>query len=668
MRVDIKTVWKRLGKLDKTFLILLLLYIVLLFAVPSNAFVSFLEFVLFMLGAWLAIRLSRIALRKAIWRLRNRILVTYVFIAVVPILLIVALAGLGTYMLAGQVAVYLARSELDRRVGSMRTAVDALVHTNPAIRVEGLRRTGEIYSESFPNLLLMIVDQEGNVQHWPENPAIATPPEIETNGSGVAVLHSHYYAWAQAEANGMRFVAAAPLTRRYLSEMVPGLGDVYFLQISTAPAAGKNKGGGYNVNTTGLPSGREAPGAAVPPAVNRFDLDVRWVSLLPVKHWLEAEGDDAALLLVHTRYSAILNIILSNKVDDFQGLVPIALLVVSITFLIVELIALIIGVSLTRTVTGAVHSLYEGTQRVMHGDFSHRITVSGRDQLADLSKSFNSMTENLEKLLIVAKEKERLQAELALALEVQEQLYPKTAPIFKTIRVTGMCQPARMVSGDYYDYQKISPNRLAFAIGDVAGKGISAALLMAGIQSAMRMELRAAFELKTGEPKTELAPSARANGFRLSTARLVSELNQQLHATTSPEKFATFCIALYDDETGMLTYTNAGHLPPILIHNGKATPLDINGTVVGAFPSSKYDESKVELRAGDLVVCYTDGITEPENEYGEMFGEDRLIELVSKNADRDDHRVIEVVMDAVRQWTGSPELSDDMTVLLARKQ
>jgi sigma-B regulation protein RsbU (phosphoserine phosphatase) len=663
--VDIKTVWKRLGKLDKAFLILLLFYIVLLLAVPASGFVSFLQFILFVLGAWVVIRLTRVGLRKAIWRLRNRILVTYVLIAVVPILLILTLAGLGTYMLAGQVAVYLARSELDRRVASMQAVVDSLLHTNPVIRVESLRRTGEIYSERFPNLFLLIddtIDKHATVLHWPANPAITAPPRMEKSGSGVATLDSHYYAWAQGEANGMRFIAATPLTRRYLSEVVPGLGDVYFLQVSTEPAAGKqNKGAGFQVNTTGLPSGREAPGAAFPPAVNRFDLDVRWVSFVPVKHWLAPDVDDTALLLVHTRYSAILNIILSNKVDDFQGLVPILLLVVSIAFLVVELIALIIGVSLTRTVTGAVHSLYEGTQRVMQGDFSHRITVSGRDQLADLSKSFNSMTENLEKLLIVAKEKERLQAELALALEVQEQLYPKTAPIFKTIRVTGMCQPARMVSGDYYDYQRLSANRLAFAIGDVAGKGISAALLMAGIQSAMRMELRASLELAS--------PSyATANGFRLSTARLVSELNQQLHATTSAEKFATFCIALYDDETGMLTYTNAGHLPPILIHNGSSTLLDINGTVVGAFPSSKYDESKVELHAGDLLVCYTDGITEPENEYGEMFGEGRLIELVSKNADRDDHRVIEVVMDAVRQWTGAPELSDDMTVLLARKQ
>jgi sigma-B regulation protein RsbU (phosphoserine phosphatase) len=105
-----------------------------------------------------------------------------------------------------------------------------------------------------------------------------------------------------------------------------------------------------------------------------------------------------------------------------------------------------------------------------------------------------------------------------------------------------------------------------------------------------------------------------------------------------------------------------------LIHNGGSTLLDINGTVVGAFPSAKYEESTVKLHPGDLLICYTDGITEPENEYGEMFGEERLIELVSKNQDRDDHRVIEVVMDAVRQWTGAPELSDDMTVLLARKQ
>jgi sigma-B regulation protein RsbU (phosphoserine phosphatase) len=89
--------------------------------------------------------------------------------------------------------------------------------------------------------------------------------------------------------------------------------------------------------------------------------------------------------------------------------------------------------------------------------------------------------------------------------------------------------------------------------------------------------------------------------------------------------------------------------------------------VVGAFPFSTYEESKLELSSGDLLLCYTDGITEPENEYGEMFGEERLIELVAKNVDRDDAQIIETVMESVRQWTGVPELSDDMTVLVVRK-
>jgi phosphoserine phosphatase RsbU/P len=330
---------------------------------------------------------------------------------------------------------------------------------------------------------------------------------------------------------------------------------------------------------------------------------------------------------------------------------------VAVAFLIVAIAGLAIGISMSRSITGAVHSLYAGTQRVLRGDFSHLIQVKGSDQIAELSTSFNTMTQNLERLLVVAKEKERMEAEIEIARGVQDQLYPKAPPVFESLRVLGGCSPARMVSGDYYDYQLVD-GKLAIAIGDVAGKGISAALLMATIQAAMRMELRASVQMA--------APSM--NGNRFSTARMVSELNQQLHATTSPEKYATFFFAIYDQVTGLLTYTNAGHLQPVLFRDGAATLLDVNGTVVGAFPFSTYEESKVELRPGDLLVCYTDGITEPENEYGEMFGEERLIELVSKNVDRDEAQIIESVMESVRQWTGVPELSDDMTVLLARKR
>ena len=318
-------------------------------------------------------------------------------------------------------------------------------------------------------------------------------------------------------------------------------------------------------------------------------------------------------------------------------------------FILVELAALVIGISLSRTITGAVHNLYQGTQRVIQGDFAHRIRVSGRDQLAELGTSFNKMTENLERLLAVAKEKERLQAEVEIARQVQEQLYPKVTPALRTLKLTATCRPARMVSGDYYDYLALPDGRLALAVGDVAGKGISAALLMASIQAAMRMQLR-------------------LDGVaQLPTSQLVSDLNRQLHATTSPEKYATFFFAVYDEANGELKYTNAGHLAPLLMRNGVAIPLEVSGTVIGAFPFAKYEENRIQMENGDLLVGYTDGITEPENEYGEEFGEARLIDLIAKNADREEKEILRIVLDAVTHWTSAEEQPDDMTLLLARR-
>ncbi len=113
-----------------------------------------------------------------------------------------------------------------------------------------------------------------------------------------------------------------------------------------------------------------------------------------------------------------------------------------------------------------------------------------------------------------------------------------------------------------------------------------------------------------------------------------------MYAYTSPEKYATFYLGIYDEASSVLSYTNAGHLPPILVREGKATRLNVDGTVVGAFPFSQYDESRITLQRDDLLVCFTDGVSEPENEYGEMFGEDRLSELVSKNAHRSEDQII----------------------------
>ncbi len=670
MKLKLKFLWRRAGKLEKAFLIALLLYLILLAAWPDSALEGFGAFAAYVLGAGVALRLLRIGLRKATWRLRNRLLVAYLFIAVLPILLILTLVGLGGYMLATQVAVYLVRSELDRRVASLDSAVQILAATGDDLSDAILGRTAEAYEKRFPGITF-VVEEKGKVRRWPDNAAVNAPERLPLNSGGLAELDGGYYAWRYAANDGAKYLVVAPLSRRYLSGMLPGIGDVYFLQrdaVTSSDSKGEAKlkprtpsmsskaVSGYPQHFTLEPARGDAAHATLPPPVNRFDLDVRWGSFTRAVDWAHPESTEPALLVVHTRLSSILAAILSQGGDESQGVLLTAFYVVAGAFLIVGIAGLVIGISMSRSITGAVHSLYAGTERVMSGDFSHLIPVSGRDQLAELSTSFNSMTQNLERLLAVAKEKERMETEIEIARGVQDQLYPKAPPVFEGLQVLGMCQPARTVSGDYYDYQLVD-GKLAIAIGDVAGKGISAALLMATIQAAMRMELRASADV-----------AASMNGSRFSTARMVSELNQQLYATTSPEKYATFFFAIYDQGTGVITYTNAGHLQPVLIRDGTPIRLDVNGTIVGAFPFSKYEESKLELQSGDLLVCYTDGISEPENEYGEMFGEERLIELVAKNAARDDAGIIDSVMQAVRQWTGVPELSDDMTLLLARKR
>ncbi len=669
MNRSIKSWWGRLGKVEKTFSVAFVLYLIVLLAWPDSVAEVLAAVATYVLGAWIALRLLRIGLRKITWRLRNRLIVAYLFIAVLPILLVLTLVALGGYMLAGQVAAYLVRSELDRRVVLLRSVAEDL-SASPA----SIQRIHQREQVRFPGLALW-TGQNGVSRQWPSDADVSFPAGLPVNASGVAAREGRYYAWADIVADNRQVLVLTPLTRRFMSGLAPGLGDFYFLQrefngssraAGSAPAASKPQvkvsAGSTKAGAEGdgdfrlLPAGGDAPQAPLPPAVNRFDLDVRWGSLVHAVDWAQPDKSESALLAVHTRLSAILAAILSQGGDELQGGVLVVFYGVAVAFLVVGIAGLAIGISMSRSITGAVHALYAGTQRVMRGEFSQLIQVSGRDQLAELSGSFNTMTQNLERLLAVAKEKERMQAEIEIARGVQDQLYPKAPPVFESLRVLGMCDPARMVSGDYYDYQLVD-GRLAIAIGDVAGKGISAALLMATIQAAMRMELRASADL-----------AASLNGLRFSTARMVSELNQQLHATTSPEKYATFFFAIYDAATGLLTYTNAGHLQPVLFRSGVATPLDVNGTVVGAFPFSKYEESKLELRSGDLLLCYTDGITEPENEYGEMFGEERLIELVAKNADRDEAQIIESVMERVREWTGVPELSDDMTVLLARKR
>ena len=357
---------------------------------------------------------------------------------------------------------------------------------------------------------------------------------------------------------------------------------------------------------------------------------------------------------------------------EFAPAIEVLLVIMVIAFGVIELFALVIGVGLTRTITRSVAQLYRATQHVNRGDLSHRIVVQSKDQLATLETSFNHMTESLEKLLAEQKEKQRLENELVIAHEVQLQLLPKEISQLESLEVHGFFRPARTVSGDYYDFLTLSAHKLALAVGDISGKGISAALLMATIHSAVR-----AYTLET-IPATNLPLAVGASagagpmmasgsdGLEVSPATLLGLLNHQLYESTPMEKYATLFLGVYDGSARTITYSNGGHLPPILIGaEGSIRRLETGGTVVGLFDSVSYEEGTASLRPGEIFLAYSDGVTEPENDFGE-FGEARLIELVRKNRHLSLVRISEIVAAAVGDWIGAGEQPDDITLVLAR--
>jgi sigma-B regulation protein RsbU (phosphoserine phosphatase) len=419
--------------------------------------------------------------------------------------------------------------------------------------------------------------------------------------------------------------------------------------------------------TDAAASGRISAGTVSQP-VMPLDLEFSFGGPIQVTDWTNGSLG-TRILGVTTRFSTVYSY-LTASIGIGSTFVVGALIALAIAFAIVVLIALLIGIGLTRKITYSVANLYHATQFINRGDFSHRIDVRAKDQLAALQVSFNSMTDNLEKLIAEQKEKERLQSELEIAHEVQAQLFPRSNVGTSTLELHGICRPARIVSGDYYDFLSYGPEQVMVAVGDISGKGISAALLMATIHSAVRAYEQE--QLVSVGMAAAYGTNSRVGAFEArmgppSPAQMLWLLNRHLFQSTQPEKYATLFLGFYDDEKHRLTYANAGHLPPIVLSaDGAVRRLQTGGTVVGLFPDCEYAEETIELYPGDIFIAFSDGITEPENEFGE-FGEDRLVETVAAHRLQPLERITEHVISAVQDWIGSIEQPDDITVVLARR-
>jgi len=244
-------------------------------------------------------------------------------------------------------------------------------------------------------------------------------------------------------------------------------------------------------------------------------------------------------------------------------------------------------------------------------------------------------------------EKQKLERELVIAREVQKALLPRALPRIRGFRLAATTIPSGMVGGDLYDVVQFADGSVAFAVGDVAGKGTPGAILMATLYSTYRGLLRRG----------------------LQPAKLMRSLNNLLVERLDTESFATLFLAvLYPDEK-KLCYCNAGHNPPILVRaDGRAEKLSEGGPVLGFLADLSYTEKEVQLGPSDLLVMYTDGVTEVVNEREEMFGEERLIQLLVKYRDLDPRPLRDRIVRSVREFRGEASLEDDLTLLILKVQ
>jgi sigma-B regulation protein RsbU (phosphoserine phosphatase) len=337
-----------------------------------------------------------------------------------------------------------------------------------------------------------------------------------------------------------------------------------------------------------------------------------------------------------------------TSLGDLGGAKGFELKLIGVIFLLIELAALVIGVRLTRAITRTISDLSRATQAVQAGNLSARVPVERRDQLGMLGESFNNMTGSISRLITEQKHLQRLENEISIASEVQDQLFPEHLPHVEGVEIEAICKAARSVSGDYYDFIQLSPTRVAIAIADISGKGISAALLMASLQAALRSQL--------------LNPGSE----NLSTAELVARLNKHLVRNTGDDRFATFLIAIYDIAARKLRYTNAGHLPGFCLSDGKSQHLDVGGIVLGIVDDYDYQEGCVDVPPNAVVIGYSDGLVEPENAYGEEFGVSRLEAAAQRVRQAHPRKIAESLMTAAEEWSGTPERADDMTVIVAK--
>jgi sigma-B regulation protein RsbU (phosphoserine phosphatase) len=662
-------------------------------------------------AAYFAIRLLLIARRRLLWRVRRKLILSYIFIGFVPAILIVTFFVLSGLLLFFNFSSYLVQNKLravEARAQSfaLSTALE-IQHAGARAASDILARRQRAAVREFPGASFAIVpagercapggrrvaggaaaalspvtagpwshvEPPGALPAWVDcggfsgvlayqrpmvKPAAGAPAPTATIWAGGASI-----ATPQAGApTAHLFVRAAALPE----VQQPELAVIVDLPLSDAIYRQFRSETGVSVtNTTAVQYGEpnEAhplaghSGAEPAPPDPAKASGLRWVTYYEYRDWSTgATGElsvatELSLAEIYNSLSATQGLLGGRQ---YAQLLLTALFIVAGLFLVIEVVALATGLALAKSITGSVHELFTGTERVRQGDFTHKIAVKTADQLGELSVSFNSMTASIADLLRQAAEKKRLEEELRIAREIQMSLLPQGPLVMRGLSVTALCVPAREVGGDYYDFFRLGERRLGVLIADVSGKGTSAALYMAELKGLVLSLSR----------------------IHTSPRDLMLAANRIIAANLDARSFITMTYAVVDLDARTMTYARAGHTPLMYVPGDPSRPdrhvrvLAPDGLVLGLNidDGEMFERLLVEqtlpLHAGDLAMFFTDGVTDAMNGAGECFGEGRLGTLIEAHAHLASDELRRRVLDEIEAFVGGAPQHDDMTMIFLK--
>lgn len=637
---------------------------------------------------WLGLGVVR---RRLLWRVRRKLIISYIFIGVIPALLIVAFFLLGGFLLFSNLSAYLVRNRLadmGERALAIAETTALEVRLADGRDVSGiLARRQRALARETPGASIVLIPMTADCGDyaarrgaaralrsaaltagpWPHlDPPREVPDWIGCDGyQGLVPFRIPRAGTGGTEAEpGVGLAVRAVALPQGVSS---GYAAVIDLPVDDAVQARLKAD--ISVELTGIyvmqgadriPEGRMPPEGPSRSAEPSGGIPQPAVSFLEHRDWTSGErGTLRAAMQLSTGqlYARLVDAQGSFAGTNLGQWFLIGLLIVGVLFLLIQAAALTAGLALARSITGSVHELFAGTVRVQHGDFATRIPVTAPDQLGALAESFNSMTASIGGLLLEAAEKKRLEEELRIAHEIQMSLLPQAPASIPGLSVTALCVPAREVGGDYYDFLPLADDRLGLLIADVSGKGTSAALYMAELKGLM----------------LSLSQS------HASPRSLLIAANRLLAAHLDTRSFVTMIYAVIDWRQRTLTYARAGHTPLLYRPGGEGPgrrePVQVlvpDGLVLGlkvddgALFDRLLEEQTLPLRPGDLFLFYTDGVSEAMNRDAECFGESRLSRFMEEHAHLPCAELRERMLREVEAFVNGAPQHDDMTFILLK--